>query len=248
VVKDPSDRKVVMTTRLIRRTAAAVAFALAVATPALVATSGADAATATRTKQEPTKLRVVTSGRVVDKDSGQATISGWLTKSGVAYAGQTVLLKAKPGTPAGHHRRFGVVTSGVTGADGTVSFTVEPKVRMLYKLTFAQNAEARWSASRVVAVAPRATTRLLVKAADTQKGLHVWGRLKSKGHGVAGRKVTLQMLPSGATEWSAVKSKWTHRYGRVYFNVTSPTDGAHYRLYYPGGNRLMSATSVTFTP
>jgi hypothetical protein len=238
-----------MTTRLIRRAAAAVAFALAVATPALVATPGADAATATatRTKQEPTKLRVVTSGRVVDKDSGQATISGWLTKSGVAYPGQTVLLKSKPANRAAH-RRWGVVTSGVTGTDGTVSFTVEPTVKMLYKLTFAQNAEARWSASRVVSVRSLITTRLLVKAADTKNGLHVWGRLKAKGYGLAGRKVTLQVLSSGATEWSAVKTKRTHRYGRVYYNVKTPTEGAQYRLYYPGGNRLLSATSVTFTP
>src|SRR5262245_93468 len=123
-----------MTTRLIRRTAAAVALALTVAAPALTVASSADAAPAqTRTTQEPTKLRVVTSGHVVDKDTGEATISGWLTKKGVAYAGQTVLLKSKPATWPRHHRRWAVLTTGVTGADGTVSFTVAPQVRTLYK-------------------------------------------------------------------------------------------------------------------
>lgn len=79
-----------------------------------------------------------------------ATVSGVLTRSGAAYAGQTVQLWGKRvGTSS-----FAALASGTTGPDGAVSFTVAPVTSMRYFLLFPRtsDAPAARSAVRTIAV------------------------------------------------------------------------------------------------
>ncbi|MET3960480.1 hypothetical protein ABIE44_000414 [Marmoricola sp. OAE513] len=79
-----------------------------------------------------------------------ATVSGVLTKSAVAYAGQNVQLWGKPvGT-----KKFAALASAVSGADGSVTFTVTPTRSMRYYLFFPKTAEApaARSATRTIVV------------------------------------------------------------------------------------------------
>jgi hypothetical protein len=78
------------------------------------------------------------------------SVGGVLTNNGTAYAGQTVQLWGKPvGT-----RKFAALSSAVTAADGSVSFTVAPVKSMRYFLFFPRttDAPAARSATRTIAV------------------------------------------------------------------------------------------------
>lgn len=78
-----------------------------------------------------------------------ATVSGVLTKSGLAYAGQTVQLWGKPvGT-----RSFAALASSTTGVDGSVSFTVTPVHSMRYFLLFPRTSDAPAARSVVRTIA-----------------------------------------------------------------------------------------------
>lgn len=82
---------------------------------------------------------------------GSATVSGVLTKSGAAFAGQSVQLWGKP---AGSQQKFAVLATVTTGADGAVSVPVTPTVTMRYFLFFPKTADAPavQSPTRTIAV------------------------------------------------------------------------------------------------
>jgi hypothetical protein len=67
------------------------------------------------------------------------TVGGVLTKSGVAYAGQAVQLW---GRPVHGKQKFAALSSAVTAADGSVSFTVAPVKSMRYYLLFPRTTDA----------------------------------------------------------------------------------------------------------
>jgi hypothetical protein len=81
---------------------------------------------------------------------GTATVSGVLTKTGVAYAGQQVQLW---GRPTGSAQKFAALASTTSGVDGSVSFDVTPARSMTYYLLFPRTADvpaARSSARTIV--------------------------------------------------------------------------------------------------
>lgn len=82
---------------------------------------------------------------------GAASLTGVLTNHAAAYAGQSVQLWGKP---LGTNQRFAALSSTVTGADGSVAFTVSPARSMRYFLYFpgATGAPAAKSATRTLAV------------------------------------------------------------------------------------------------
>ncbi len=214
---------------------------LIIATVSVIAAFVAPATAAhadTTTKTYTTLPASVSPHWIAPGDS--ATVSGTLLLAGEPSPGQTVVLRARTPWRAD---RFVTVDSAVTAADGTVSFTVSPQHRTIYRLRFAGNSEAYGTISHRMAVRMMHPTALRAGAAENSNGALVAGRLMGRSHGLPGRIVVLQS--NDGSGWVDVTSRQTNRRGKVHFLV----DGsAQYRLSFVGTRRYLPSTSpiVTF--
>ncbi|MFT4009488.1 MAG: hypothetical protein QM655_05535 [Nocardioidaceae bacterium] len=183
----------------------------------------------------PNALSIAITPRVIDPGA-TATVAGVLTHDGLPFSGQTVELKARPkGATA-----FTVVDSGVTAADGSVSFSVTPTVATRYYLFLPRTDGVSAARSVVKSVVFKSSTSLSIRGKHTATGYAVSGSLRGAGHALKGRLVTLEKL-DGAT-WVSVKAKRTGTKGRVSFDAGAATD-VSYRLSFAGGAKLRASTS-----
>ena len=74
------------------------------------------------------------------------SITGVLRDERTGVANEKVTLDSR----AGKKRRWAVVGTGTTGADGSVTFTVAPTTRTQFKLVFGGDSTFRKSASNVI--------------------------------------------------------------------------------------------------
>jgi hypothetical protein len=186
----------------------------------------------------PNALTIDASPAYIDAGSS-ATVSGVLTHLGAPFAGQTVQLRSKL---VGSDDPFAVVDSGVTAADGSVSFTVTPAAATRYVLFLPFSAGVPAAKSPVATVWIKLATSLSIRGKVTARGYVVSGDLRGHGMALAGRLVTLQSMAGGDTTWADVKTKRTDLQGRVRF-VQPVAPGTSYRLSYAGGARFAPCTS-----
>lgn len=220
--------------RLLRNIIALVALATAaLASPTLAPTAHADAADVTRL--------TAAGGPHWIAPGDSATISGTLLRAGIPYAGQPVDLLARVPTGNG----FTVAASTTTSENGTVSFTVAPERRTVYRLRFAGNDETRRSLSHRVVVHLAWQTNLAIATGQGTATSVVIGELRGKGHRLRGRQILLETYQADA--WTEVATKRTRFDGRVRFAVASPGDAGDYRLRFAGAGRYRPSTSATVT-
>jgi hypothetical protein len=74
------------------------------------------------------------------------SITGVLRDERTGVAGETITLDSR----TGKKRRWAVVGTGTTGADGSVTFTVAPTTRTQFKLVFGGDSTFRKSHSNVI--------------------------------------------------------------------------------------------------
>jgi hypothetical protein len=191
------------------------------------------------------RLTAAASPRSIDA-GGSATVSGVLTDKGTASPGVTIDLLAKPAHSHGH---FSAAGSAMTGTDGSVAFPVTPSASTRYRLVepASSSASARAAASRVVTVTVRSGSTLSIRARQGKASLVIRGSLRGNGHGLAGRKVSVQSRPAGSTTWTAVKTKRTRGHGTIRFHVATPTASTDYRLAFAGGRGFDATASGVVT-
>jgi hypothetical protein len=179
-------------------------------------------------------------------DAGQsATVSGVLTDRGAPSPGVTIDLRARP---VGPHAHFTTIGSAVTAADGSVSFPVSPTVSTRYRLVEPATTTTGRVASHLATVTVRTATSLSIRAKHvTTGGEAISGALRGGGHGLRGRKVTLQQRPAGGTTWTPVRTKLTGRNGSVRFHVAEPAASTDYQLVFAGGPRYDGSVSGIVT-
>jgi 5-hydroxyisourate hydrolase-like protein (transthyretin family) len=178
-------------------------------------------------------------------DAGQsATVSGVLTDSGSPEPGETVALLAKK---AGSHGKFAAAGTALTGTDGGVSFPVMPTTSTRYRLKELATSSTPAAASRIATLTVRSPSSLSIRARQAHLREIISGDLRGGGHGLPGRRVTLQSRPTGGTTWTAVKTHRTGRHGRIRFRVAIPTASTDYRLVFAGGRAFDASSSGVVT-
>jgi 5-hydroxyisourate hydrolase-like protein (transthyretin family) len=178
-------------------------------------------------------------------DAGQsATVSGVLTDSGSPEPGETVALLAKK---AGSHGKFAAAGTALTGTDGGVSFPVMPTTSTRYRLKELATSSTPAAASRIATLTVRSPSSLSIRARQAHLREIISGDLRGGGHGLPGRRVTLQSRPTGGTTWTAVKTHRTGRHGRIRFRVAIPTASTDYRLVFAGGRAFDPSSSGVVT-
>jgi hypothetical protein len=98
-----------------------------------------------------------------------------------------------------------------------------------------------------VTVTVRSGSTLSIRARQGKANLVIRGSLHGSGHALPGRKVTVQSRPTGATTWTAVKTKRTRGHGTIRFHVATPTASTDYRLVFAGGRGHDAAASGVVT-
>jgi hypothetical protein len=165
--------------------------------------------------------------------AGQSdTISGVLSLAGTPLAGDTVNLLGKK---AGQ-KNFSKVSSAVTAADGSVSYTVTPGATKRFVLVFNKTATDGAARSAVVTVHVLKSSSLGIRARSANHNEEViTGSLFGGGHALSHRKVTLQDQAFGSSTWTTVASKNTNHGGAVKFTEPAPTSTENYQLVFAGG-------------
>jgi hypothetical protein len=166
-------------------------------------------------------------------DPGQSdTVNGVLSLDGSGLAGQTVRLL---GAPLKQHLAY--ISSGVTGADGSVQFTVAPATSSHYALVFKKTDTYAGTRSAQSLVRVRMPSSLSIRArANHKKGMElISGQLRGSGNGLAHRRITLMTRPSGSEVWATASKEFTKRHGVVTFKLPAPTTSTDYQLSFPGG-------------
>jgi 5-hydroxyisourate hydrolase-like protein (transthyretin family) len=178
-------------------------------------------------------------------DAGQsATVSGVLTDMGSPEPGEAVTLLAKK---ARSHGKFAAAGTAVTGTDGSVSFPVMPTTSTRYRLKELATSANQAAASRVATLTVRSPSSLSIRARQARTREVISGDLRGGGHGLPGRRVTLQSRPTGGTTWTAVKTHRTGRHGSIRFRVAIPTASTDYRLVFAGGRAFDASSSGVVT-
>jgi 5-hydroxyisourate hydrolase-like protein (transthyretin family) len=178
-------------------------------------------------------------------DAGQsATVSGVLTDSGAPSPGEDVSLLAKK---VGSHAGFASAGTAVTGTDGSVSFPVMPTTSTRYRLKELATSPTQAAASRVATLTVRSPSSLSIRARQAHMREIISGDLRGGGHGLPGRRVTLQSRPTGDTTWTPVKAHRTGHHGIIRFRVAVPTASTDYRLVFAGGRAFDASSSGVVT-
>ena len=134
-----------MQASLLTRFGSAAAVAV-LATGGVMATASAASAAGHRHHPlDATKLSIKNKAIAHGKHHADA-ITGVLRDGRTRVAGETITLDSRTGKKP----RWTVVTTGTTGATGSVTFTVAPTARTQYKLVFAGDKTFRKSHSNVI--------------------------------------------------------------------------------------------------
>ncbi len=175
-------------------------------------------------------------------DRGESTtVAGVVTDQGAPVAGATVeLLARRLGATGVPH----VVGSGITAADGTVSFTATPAGTTVYRLHLLRSAGMPGALSDRARVVVRTPTSLSIRGRQTATDFVISGELRGGGHALAHRPVTLMEQAPGSTTWIAGGTARTGSNGVVRFHEP-PAPGTGYRLAYAGGPRFAASSSGT---
>jgi hypothetical protein len=186
------------------------------------------------------------------------TVSGVLTRAGAAASGDTVYLRARLAGKKASHR----VSSGTTGGDGAVSFTVTPSTNTHYRLVLRLPSAVTpapvpagiavpttvAARSKVATVHVLRDSSLSIRARLAKNGTErVAGQLRGGGHGLARRDVALQERAIGAAAWTTVATKRTKRHGVVGYNVAAASTSAEYQLVFAGGANFSASQSGVVT-
>jgi hypothetical protein len=190
---------------------------------------------------------------------GSDVVSGVLSKAGVAQAGDTVILRARPDGKWFGHR----VGTAVTSNDGSVQFTVTPGGSTHYRLVFrvpdatpAPVASAASTVATTVAARSAAAVVHVVKPSSLSirtrqrhgKGRQVVvGQLRGGGKALAGRQVMLQGQTAGSAVWTTLKTRRTHRNGMVEFLTPGGATAEQFQLVFAGGANYSGSTSGVVT-
>jgi hypothetical protein len=182
-----------------------------------------------------------------------------LSKAGVAQAGDTVILRARPNGKWFGHR----VASAVSSNDGAVQFTVQPSKSTHYRLVFripvatpapvasaaspvATTVAARSAAAAVHVVEPSSLSVSTKRRHGAGREVVV-GQLRGGGHALARRPVMLQGETVGSTTWTTLKTRRTHRSGAVEFLAPSGATTEQLQLVFAGGANYTGSTSGVVT-
>jgi hypothetical protein len=174
-------------------------------------------------------------------DPGESTmVSGLVAYEGAPYVGATVDLLARN---AKRHARFHVVATGTTGTLGEVSFGQSPTRTTVYRLLVRHTEGTPPRAvSDKVRVVVRTATSLSIRGRSTADGYAVSGVLRGGGGPVPGRLVSLELLGTDGTTWTAIDAARTRKRGKVSF-LEPISEGASYRLVFAGGGRFAPSVS-----
>jgi len=178
-------------------------------------------------------------------DAGQSdTVTGKLTDAnGQPLSGDTVALRHRPAGAKQSHR----LATSTTASDGTVSFTVTPKVTNVYRLVFGGTSDEAPSISQPARVVVRGGSSLSIDVRAKGDGsLLISGVLRGSGRPLAGRPVTLQSAASPSGTFSDVATKQTGKHGYVAFAQPAPTAETCYRLTFAGGPDRNGTTTGTW--
>jgi hypothetical protein len=180
---------------------------------------------------DTTSLTIAVGQSSIDPGASD-TVSGVLSLDGTPLVGDTVNLLG-----AQRHHKLASVGSMVTGADGSVSFSVTPAANSRYVLVFDKTGADAGARSAVAAIIVRQPSSLSIRARLAKKtGSEVIsGDLRGGGHNLAHRKVTLQDQAVGSDSWTTVATKLTGHAGGVGFTVPAPSASEAYQLVFSGG-------------
>jgi hypothetical protein len=129
---------------LLARAGSAAAVAV-LAGGGVMATATAASAATHHPKLDGTTLSIKNKAIAHGKHHADA-VSGVLRDGHTGVAGETITLDSR----TGHKPRWTAVTTGTTGTDGSVSFTVAPTAKTQYKLVFGGDSTYRKSHSNVI--------------------------------------------------------------------------------------------------
>jgi hypothetical protein len=166
-------------------------------------------------------------------DPGESdTVNGVLSLDGAALVGDTVNLLS-----AERHQKLAYKASAITGADGSVSFSVTPAATSHYALVFNKTNANAGARSAITTIHVRQPSSLSIRA---RHGKHsgteiISGDLRGGGRGLSHKRVTLQDRPSGTDTWTTVASRFSHRKGGIGFTVPSSNVSEDYQLVFAGG-------------
>jgi hypothetical protein len=162
---------------------------------------------------------------------GSDGIHGVLSHNGAPLAGDTVALRSRTSS----QRHFHLVSTATTASDGTVSFTVTPKVNTRYVLVHRRTATARYARSPIATVHVRRPSSLSIRSRLTTDQVMISGQLRGGGHALRHRMVTLEASPAGVGTWTSVGTARANKHGIVAFKEAKPTVSEDYKLVFNGG-------------
>lgn len=235
--------------RTLRPVVATAALAVAVAAPtALVATAQVATASAGSTAGSTVgstvvipRIKASVSPRWVEPGAG-SVITGTLLVKGDPLSDQRIKLFARtPGTGAG----FNPIDSAVTSPEGTVSFSVTPASRTVYRLKFGGTESVHSMVSRHLAVGVKGSTKLGVAVLSGARGALVKGQLTGHKHRLKAKPVALVKWTDEG--WTKVGVDLTNGRGRVSFKLAGADAEGEFRLRFPGTKRYLPSTSPTVT-
>jgi hypothetical protein len=130
------------------RVGAAAAAAVLATGGGLAAAGAASAAPGHGHAKLPTTLHI--SNKVIARHHHHGdALTGVLRSHRKGVAGETITLEGRAGT----HRKWIVVTTGTTGTDGTVTFTIwKPTKTVQFEMVFAGDSTHRKSHSNVISI------------------------------------------------------------------------------------------------
>ena len=175
---------------LLARAGSAATVAVLATGGVIATTTAADAATHHH-KLLPTTLSIKNKAIAHGKHHADA-VTGVLRSHRKDVAGETITLDSRTGKKP----RWTVVTTGMTGTDGSVTFTVAPTARTQYKLVFSGDSTYRKSHSNVIT--------LKVAKADNQPVRLRDGSLRRVARAV--RHTDRPRLVLSLTDWRALAS------------------------------------------
>jgi hypothetical protein len=130
---------------LLTRVSSAAAVAV-LATGGVMATAAAASAANGHPKPLDATMLSIKNKPIAHAKHHADALTGVLRDGRTGVAGATITLDSRTGKKP----RWTVVTTGTTGADGSVTFTVAPTTRTQYKMVFAGDSTFRKSHSNVI--------------------------------------------------------------------------------------------------
>lgn len=192
---------------------------------------------------QPGNLTIDVAQRAIDRGASD-TVSGVLTNdAGQPVVGDVVRLRAR--RVGQHHGRW--IEHSTTGNDGSVSFTVTPKVTTFYHLVASAVGGQSKVVSHRVRIAVRRPSSLSIREHAAGSDMVISGTLHGAGHALARRQVDLQSSTDHGSSWNDLATGTTRKGGGVRFTQPTPTQQTEYRLSFSGGPKFESSVSAVLT-